>query len=326
LANTVHGEDVTITVYPGARRNAAPALNVFTAADLKHQTFKPIQWVIENLVPDGLTILAAKPKLGKSWLMLATAVAVAQGGEVLDSAAAQGDVLYCALEDSARRLQDRLKKTVPSGNWPANLEFWTKLEPLESGGLEQLRSWVDRTARPRLIVIDTFAKVRSPKGKEETNYAADYRAAGALKAFADETGVAVIVVHHTRKMEAEDPMDAVSGTNGLTGAADTILVMKRGQDGVTLYGRGRDIEEIELAVEFDKEACQWRVLGEAAEVRRTQERSAIISALRHADGPMTPAQLVLVTGKSRVSIQQLLGKMTVKGEIKRLGRGEYRLP
>jgi hypothetical protein len=92
-------------------------------------TFPAIRWVIEDLVPGGLAILAAKPKLGKSWLMLDTAVAVAQGGEVLGKTTAKGDVLYSALEDSLRRLKDRMKKVAPDG-WPANLEFWTELSPL----------------------------------------------------------------------------------------------------------------------------------------------------------------------------------------------------
>ena len=102
---------------------------------------------------------------------------------------------------------------------------------------------------------------------------------------ADTYGVAIVLVHHQRKMDAEDPIDTVSGTTGLTGAVDTVLVLNNAGQGMTLYGRGRDIEEIEKAVTFDKDLCIWRVEGEAREVRRSDERSAIIGVLRSRRSP-----------------------------------------
>jgi hypothetical protein len=293
-----------------------------SAAALRLKTFAPVRWVVPDIIPDGLTILAGKPKGGKSWLVLATALAIARGGATLGKMTAKGTVLYAALEDGERRLKSRLEKVATGGEWPARLEFWTTMERLENGGLEQLRQWIAEADDPRAIFIDTFAKVRSPKGKDESPYESDYRAAGALKALADETGVAIVLVHHVRKMEADDPMDAVSGTTGLTGAVDTILVLKRGVDGVTLFGRGRDIEELELAIQFERDVCRWRVLGEAADVRRSAARNAVLEALR-ADGEMTPLQIADVTGKPRAAIRVLLGKMARDGEVRRLGKGKY---
>ena len=305
-----------------ARAPPATLPTRFTAATLKQMKFAPTRYVVRDIIGEGLTILASKPKLGKSWLMLSTALAVARGGIVLDKTVIQGSVLYCALEDSAKRMQRRIEKVTSDGEWPARLEIWLTMNVIEGGGLEQLRTWIAQADSPRLVIIDTWAKVRSPKARDETDYAADYRATGALKALADETGVAFILVHHTRKMDADDPLDAVSGTTGLTGAADTILVMKRGVDGVTLYGRGRDVEELELAVQFDKDTCRWRVLGEAADVRRSDARNAILGTLR-TDGEMTPLQIADVTGKPRAAIRVLLGKMARDGEVKRLGKGKY---
>jgi len=299
-----------------------------TAADLQDRHFEPIRWVCDPYIPQGMTLLAAKPKIGKSWLMLDVAVAVARGALTLgDRRCIEGDVLYASLEDSERRLKTRMAKVCPSrGPWPSRLTFWTEMQPLEAGGIRQLADWVNRMPDPRLIIVDTFAKIRSPKGREETSYEADYRQAGALKRFADETGVAVVVVHHVRKMEAEDPLDAVSGTTGLTGAVDTILIMKREASGVVLYGRGRDIEEIEVAIEFQKDSCRWSVLGDAAEVRMSGERLQIIDALRTEGVPLTPAEIAAVTGMARVAVRRLVTKMAKAGELKRGEKAKYALP
>ena len=300
-----------------------------TAAALQHKRFKPVGWVVNDFIPDGLTILAGKPKLGKSWLVLDVANAVARGGFTMgDRKCVEGDVLYAALEDNERRLKGRMAKVCAlDGAWPDRLTFWTGMNRLEDGGLQELRDWIASVPGPRLVIIDTFAKVRSTKGRDEGVYEADYRAAAPLKALADETGVAVVIVHHLRKQAADDdPLDAVSGSTGLTGAADTILVLNRGSEGVTLYGRGRDIEEIESAVQFERDVCRWRVLGEAKEVRTSTERQAILDALKAAGVPMTPVELSDVTGHVRVSTRRLLFSMAKAGEVCRLGRGKYHLP
>jgi len=177
---------------------------------------------------------------------------------------------------------------------------------------------------PRLIVVDVFNKIRPEARRNENPYEADYRALAPLKELADENGIAVLIVHHTRKMEAEDPFDTVSGTTGFTGAADTVLVLARTSQGATLYGRGRDIEEIETAVSFDKLSGRWSVLGAASEVRRTDERSAILEVLNQADEPMSPADVAVVTGAKPNNVKQFPFKMVKAGEVrKRKGRGWY---
>jgi AAA domain len=226
----------------------------FSAAQLQHMRFPPIQYVVPGYVAEGLTLFAGKPKLGKSWLLLHAAIAVARGGYTLgDVACSAGDVFYAALEDNQRRLQSRMTKLLGLQPWPARLIFATSMPRLKEGGIEMIRAWIEAASTPRLVIIDTLAKVRDPKGHDQTGYEADYAAVGELKALADRYGVATVLVHHQRKMEAEDPLDTVSGTTGLTGAVDTVLVLHRGGQGVTLYGRGRDIEEIEKAVSFDRQ-------------------------------------------------------------------------
>lgn len=304
-----------------------PAPEAITAQALRSTVFKPINWVVAGLIPDGLTILAGKPKLGKSWLMLDIAVAVAMGGFTLDQKCAQGDVLYAALEDNQRRLHSRMKRVCQFGEWPPRLTFWTAMARLEEGGLDQLRSWIESAQRPRLVIIDVFTKVRRQKAGGEGVYDADYMAATPLKELADQTGVGIVVIHHLRKMGADDdPLDAVSGSTGLTGAADTILVLDRRSEGVTLYGRGRDIEEIESAVQFRGDTCRWSMLGDAREVRLSSERRQIIDALRAEAEPMSPAQIADVTGMLPGNVRRLLHSMARDGEVRKERRGKYALP
>lgn len=306
----------------GAFRKAPASIS---AADLQNAEFKPIGWVVPDICPDGLTLLGGKPKRGKSWLALDMCNTVARGGYTLgDRKCIEGDVLYAALEDNQRRLKGRMKKVCPTGAWSPRLTFWTEMPRIEDGGIDDLRAWIASQPRPRLIVIDTLVKVRAAKDKGENVYDADYRTTAPLKQLADETGVAVLLIHHLRKQGAEeDPFDAISGSTGLTGVVDTILVLNRSGNGETLYGRGRDIPEIELAVQFDKESCRWSVLGDADEVHRSKERTVILDALKLAPDPMTPRDVTDVTGSSYASVRRLLAAMFAAGQIKRPERGKY---
>lgn len=149
----------------------------------------------------------------------------------------------------------------------------------------------------------------------------------AAQPFATERGIAVVLIHHDRKMEADDPFDTVSGSTGITGAADTILILKRTAAGVTLYARGRDIEEAELAVQFNRNICKWTILGQAVEVRRSDERSRVIAALKKADGPLSVKDLMAAADLgTRNAADVLLFKMAGEGEIVRVARGQYGLP
>jgi hypothetical protein len=145
----------------------------------------------------------------------------------------------------------------------------------------------------------------------------------ALQQIASETpGLAVVIVHHLRKSGAEsDAFDKLSGTLGLSGAADTVLILDRSGQGTTLYGRGRDIEEIESAVEFDRATCRWKVLGAADDIRRSDERTRILNVLK--DGPLSPTEISDATEMENNSVRQLLWKMTTAGETIKHGRGKY---
>jgi Fe2+ or Zn2+ uptake regulation protein len=297
---------------------------VRTAASLRTQKFDPIKYIVLGYITEGATILAGRPKLGKSWLMLSVSLAVSRGGKCLgDIKCDEGDVLYLALEDNERRLQSRITKLIGyAEEWPARFHYATEWPRANNGGLEKIRNWIASVELPRLVVVDVLAMFRSPRQKDQQPYEADYAAIHELQAIASQTGVAIVIVHHLRKSLAEvDPFEKVSGTNGQLGAADTVLILDRDSSGATLYGRGRDIEEIETAVEFD--GCRWRVLGAAADVRRSDERKAILDALADADEPLSPREVADITGNSYDAIRQTLIRMARQGEITKTKRGQY---
>jgi hypothetical protein len=301
--------------------------HTMSAAELRRRQFPPISYVIPGLIPEGLSIAAGRPKVGKSWLGLDLALAVAGGGECLGGRQpAAGDVLYAALEDNPRRLQRRIDKIISpfAAEWPERLTLTTSWRRLDQGGVDDVGDWADSVAEPRLVILDTLAGVRPVR--TTNGYAEDYDALTALHRLANDRGLAILVLHHTRKMDADDPVDTVSGTLGLTGCADTVLVLARSPQGTTLYVRGRDIEEAEHAVTFDKATCHWTILGEASEVRQSETRTAILAVLEVANDPMGPGEIAAATSIKENTVKQRLMRMVADGQAVKVGRGQYAHP
>jgi hypothetical protein len=171
-----------------------------------------------------------------------------------------------------------------------------------------------------LIIIDTLAMVRTPAKKDVTPYDADYAAVVGLRDLARQYGVAIVLVHHLRKADADDAFDLVSGTLGLTGAPDTVIVIRRDSRGTTLHARGRDLADVEKAVSLNRETCVWSVLGDAGEVRRSDERGAIVAALEEAGTePLGANQIASATGMKATNVRKLLSKMRIDGVVRKAG-------
>lgn len=294
-----------------------------TAKMLETMTFDPIKEVVPGILIEGLTLFAGKPKVGKSWLLLHAAIAVATSGFTLgDLHCIEGDVLYCALEDSYRRLQTRMRKV--GSRYPERLTLWIEMPRLAVGGLDLIRSWVEAHPEARLIIIDTLAMVRESRKREDSNYDADYRAVLELRALANKLKIAIVIVHHLRKAESDDPFDTISGTLGLTGAPDSILVLTRDGSGYSLHGTGRDLIAIEKAMTYDRQTCLWRIAGEAAEVKRSSERGAVLAAIAEASEPITPTDIAADTGMKAANVKKLLAKLVKEGAIEKASHGHYR--
>jgi hypothetical protein len=237
-------------------------------------------------------------------------------------------VLYLALEDNPRRLQSRLKKRLRGGQAPRDLVLATQWPRLDAGGLEALEAWLLSRPDARLVIIDTLVKIRKAASTDDrkTLYQVDYKAVEPLLAFAARHNVAVLVVHHLRKATAEDPLDEISGSTGLTGGVDGALVLKRerGKADAYLYVTGRDIEdERELALTWDKDTTSWKIAGDAEEYRGSNERQEIKDCLRALGGPAGPREVSDALGKKYNNVKQLLWNMGNEGEVRGIGGGKY---
>jgi predicted transcriptional regulator len=311
----------------GEKSEPAKPAAILNAEKLNRMTFKPIKYVVPSYIVEGLTLFAGKPKVGKSWLLLHAAFAVAEGSFTLGNMQCeQGNVLYCALEDNPRRLQSRLTKLFGTGNWPAKLDLICEMPRLAEGGLDFIKNWIEGAERPRLVVIDTLAMVRMPKRGDQSPYEADYAAVKELRDLALKYGIAIVLVHHLRKAEAEDVFDTISGTLGLSGAPDTVMIIQRSNNGTTLHAKGRDLIEIEQAIKFDPGTCTWVVLGEAGAIRKSTERSVIVDALQEAGSePLGPHQIAAHCGMKAVNVRKMLAKLLAEGVIKKATYGKYTL-
>ncbi len=206
--------------------------------------------LIDKIMGKGLGILCAAPKSGKSWLAMDISVCVATGQPLWGYPTRRGTVLHLPLEDTYQRITQRLWKMADEVD--GELYFATEAEILANGLLEQLQEFHDGHPSLALVVIDTLQMVRN--AARDYSYSAEYRDISELKQFADDHGITVLVVHHTRKMvDANDVMSNVSGTNALTGAADfTWLLARRSRESkcATLSITGRDVEQREIELRF----------------------------------------------------------------------------
>jgi hypothetical protein len=310
-----------------APRPAGPTLTVIAADALQHEVFADLRFAVPGLLQEGLTILAGAPKLGKSRLMLAMAVAIASGGKALGTIdVEQGDVLYLALEDGRRRIQRRIAQLLEPGvNFPHALHIGEDCPRLDDGGVEAIAAWLDAHPHTRLVIIDTFKRVRPRERAGVSTYGQDYDALAPLQTLAQERGVAIVVVHHTRKQGAEDPLDLISGSTGLTGSADAALVLRRarGSADATLTVVGRDLDDADVALRSD-EHVGWVLLGDAADYQRSAARAAILAVLHEAGEPLTAKAISLrLPASSYNNVRQRLWKMGQAGEVSVIA-GHYR--
>lgn len=296
-----------------------------TAADLVKRDFPEPRWAVRGILPEGLVILAGKPKKGKSLFCLNLGLDIASGAEVLNSISAEkGAVLYLALEDTPRRLKERIQQMSDDpSNAPEGLHLYTGWPRMNEGGLEQLEELIERTPDVRLVIIDTLQRFRPPVKGNANVYSEDYEPVAKMKGVADRQSICILLVHHLRKAESSDVFDTLSGSLGLTGAADGILVMEQKKGDMILHVTGRDMESDELAIELDPFSVRWKLLGVRSEVAATKAQREIWDALMASPDPASVSELVKETGVSISQVKKVLTKFMNEGEVKRADRGRY---
>lgn len=308
----------------------------YAAADLPE-----LRQVVPGLIAEGATILAGSPKTGKSWLALGTAIAVASGGVVLGNIPVERrQVLYLALEDGPRRLRKRLRKLIDGTgrNYPEDLHIAERCSRMDKGGTEAIRLWLEGHERAGMIVIDTFGKVRRPPGQNV--YGADYEAVGEMQRLGLDAGVAVVLLTHTRKRgansaDSDDPLEEVTGSKGITGAADVVIVLKRQRGATTgkLHVTGRDVEEQTMTLAWNAAHGLWTQTAEdeGTDADLPDEQRTVREAIRQKGGPLTIGEAREALDlpddeKGYDTAAQLLSRMHRAGQLPKEGRGRYTLP
>lgn len=257
----------------GEPGTSVPGLESIRADELQAADIPPLQWVVDEILPQGMTLLAAPPKYGKSWLCLDLCISVASGRPFLGFSTHQSEVLYLALEDGYRRLKDRMGRVLDGEKAPDKLYFAVAALALDKGLAQQVDEFVAAHPDTRLIVLDVLARVRSTATRQTDGYRLDYEDMARLQAIATRHNLALVVVHHARKMKDEaDVFNSISGTNGLFGGADGAWVLqkdKRAEAVTCLHITGREVPSETYELSLDKASCRWKLLGTAGAALRT---------------------------------------------------------
>ena len=302
---------------PAAPRVVGPGVD---AADLLAQNLAPLRWVVPDLVPEGTTILAAPPKVGKSCLVYQIAVEASIGGELLGRRVAPGSVLYLALEDGKRRGQDRLRAALAGRTMPrGRLEIRWDAHPIGEGLEEDIRTWLDTHPDAVMVAIDTLGKVRPTTDGRRNAYDVDVAHLARLQDLFRDRNVALVIVHHARKDASDDFLASVSGTYGLTGSADTIIVLRRKRLEAfgTVLVTGRDIADAEVSVRFD--GLAWQA-APGALPQASFERTEVYAVIED-HGPIFPQAIANLIGKTRQNVQNMVDGLVQSGAVARTKGG-----
>ncbi len=235
-------------------------LETKSCEEIMTTVYKPIEFVVENLIAQGLYILAGAPKIGKSWLSLDICLSIAKGEKIFERETKCGTALYLCLEDSFERIQKRLYELTDEPT--ENLHFAIMADTISSGLENQIEKFKAEHSDLKIVVIDTLQKIRE---STENSYGSDYKELSVLKSLADKLEIAIVLVHHTRKCSDSDPFNMISGSTGLSGCVDGSMVLvetKRGSRKAKLHCVGRDIENAEINLLFDSELKKWIVTDE----------------------------------------------------------------
>lgn len=298
-----------------------------SADKLSKKRFPALQWAVEGLLPEGVAILGARPKVGKTRLAFNLAIAIASGQKALGHfSTEQSEVLYIAADEKSYRLvADRIKSFKLGA--PKFLHVCAEQTPLLGEGFEEhLHKWMALHPHTGLIVIDTYIKVKPPKKRGEDGYEHDTAYISGLQAVAREYRNAILLVHHDRKAESSEWADSFLGSTGIGGTPDTLLGLRRsrGADvaserdmGATLHVTGRDIREADWGLLLDDGTGAWSCLGAAGAVRSTQAKDEVWGVLQKLGRPASARELADFTGKSSNTMRRQLLRMERAGEVKR---------
>ncbi|HNQ65716.1 MAG TPA: AAA family ATPase [Smithella sp.] len=301
----------------------------FTARELMESDIPEPQWIVPGFISPGLTLLAGTAKCGKSWLGLGLATSVSLGLPALGKIEVEKTgVLYLALEDIAVRLQNRLSTILQDKEAPDNLHIFLEWPKFNQGGLQKLDSWLTLHSYVKLVIIDVYAKIKNPTQKRNW-YEQDYDDLGELKKLSKKHSIAIILIVHLNKgKDFEDPLNAITGSTGMTGAPDTLSLLRSNRQMTSgkLMIVGRDVQQIELTLRFDSQSTSWVIEGDSEEYKISDQRIAILNLLRDKKQPMKSSEIAKALGKKDNAIRQLLSKLHRDRDVIKPMHGLYAIP
>jgi RecA-family ATPase len=308
-----------------SKRGPAP-LKAVDALAVYDVEYPPSIFVVDGLLPIGLTLVAGRPKVGKSWFALQIALALAFGERALGRfrVATPGKVTYLALEESQQRTNRRLR-TILGKSDPRlqNIHLLYEIQPLMTGGAAQLDAFL--TANPsELVIIDTLLAFVSAHSGRRDVLRGDYAEVNVLRQLAEKHGNAILAVAHSRKA-AGDMVDSIIGTSGTTAACDSVWRLQRMNTGeASLEVKGRELEEAVYGLKFNTATpFGWQVTSEGQEVGLSEQRREILLVLQQ-EGARKPADIARLLGNKNINtVRRLIQKLAQDGIIMRQRNGTY---
>lgn len=257
--NSISNRDVNFNPFDEFFKKIDPSyMKTVTMQELYQDIYSKKPPVIEGLLYQGTYLFVGSPKIGKSFFMAQLAYHVSTGTPLWDYPVKKGTVLYLALEDDYRRLQERMYRMFGTDS-TEKLYFSVSSKPLGNGLTDQLSGFIREHPDTMLVIIDTLQKIREVDS-DSYSYAKDYEIINQLKQFSDSWGICLLLVHHTRKQKSSDNFDMISGTNGLLGCADGAFMLykeTRTSNKATLEISGRDQQDQKIHLIRDEEKLCW---------------------------------------------------------------------
>lgn len=247
-----------------------------TAKELITADLPPMEYIVDVIIAKGLVVLSAKSKIGKSWLALQLAVAVANGSDFLGFNTTQGEVLYIDLENTEAITQSRLTTLLNGAEPPDNLVIANDYSTMRDSFIADITEYLESHPRVSLVIVDVFQKIKKPKRANESDYDDIYENFTPLKELADKYNISLMLVMHNRKMEdPTDPFSNALGSSAIMGASDQMLVIQKKERkdiDATLSITGRTVRSGEYAIRFNEPLCKWEMLGDAKEIAERRAR------------------------------------------------------
>jgi hypothetical protein len=312
-------DEPLVKVKPSKKRKYPPTITVL---DLLLMQFDPIQFIIETILPVGLTIIAGLPKTGKSLLTVMMMLAVGKGLRLFVSlGTVKSEVLLISLEDRRRTIYNRVKKMMKRFPPTDQVQISTEWEKNFEENLDSLKNFLDDHPRVRLVIIDTLAFFTGKKVRG--SYFADYENVTKLRIIANERNIAILAVHHVKKTPQKDWLSGLYGSHGIPGAADSLLYLERMRGGKTanLHFTSRESEDGSINLKFNKDYLIWEEAGYEPQI--TPERRELWDIINNSNRPLSLKEITARSGKKLTNVQKMLKGMVDDDLLVQPKRGQY---